>query len=77
MSLPDLTAEGHAIAARECIAIAEHFERVAEIHDGELAPYLARQHRADALAVRARAAKHLDLAIAKTVQDSITRLSVF
>ncbi|WP_369024078.1 hypothetical protein [Nocardia cyriacigeorgica] len=77
MSLPDLTAEGHAIAARECDSIADHFDKLAAIHDGQLAPYLARQHRADALAVRARADKHRDRAIAKTVQDSITNLSVF
>ncbi|WP_280188899.1 MULTISPECIES: hypothetical protein [Nocardia] len=76
MSLPDLSAEGHAIAARECDAIAEHFERVAEIHDGDLAPYLARQHRADALAVRARAAKHRKAAVAKMVQG-VTDLILF
>ncbi|NEW27259.1 hypothetical protein [Nocardia cyriacigeorgica] len=69
MNLPDLTAEGHEIAAQECDAIADHLDRMAEIHDGSLGPYLERQHRNDAANVRARAAKHRRAAADKLARE--------
>ncbi|WP_280481981.1 hypothetical protein [Nocardia cyriacigeorgica] len=62
MPLPELTPHEREIDARECDAIAEHLDRLAEIHDGSLALYLARQHRADAAAIRARAGRHREIA---------------
>lgn len=62
MPLPELTPHEREIAARECDAIAEHLDRLAEIHDGSLALYLARQQRADAAAIRERASWHREIA---------------
>ncbi|WP_280470983.1 hypothetical protein [Nocardia cyriacigeorgica] len=62
MALPELTPHEREIAARQCDAIAEHLDRLAEIHDSSLAQYLARQHRADAAAIRVRAGRHREIA---------------
>lgn len=62
MSLPELTSAEHKIAASECDAIAEYFEKLADLHDGPLGEYLALQHRTDAFGVRARADRHRQLA---------------
>lgn len=58
VSLPELTAREHEVAAQECDAIADHLEKLAGLTDGPLAPYLSTQHRVDAFAIRARAERH-------------------
>ena len=62
MSFPELSSREHEIAAAECDAIADHFEKLAGIHDGPYAEQLSRAHRADAEAVRARADRHRQMA---------------
>jgi hypothetical protein len=55
---PDLSLSEREIVARECDAIAAYLEKLAGQADGPRAAYLATQHRATALAIRARAARH-------------------
>ena len=58
VSFPELTSREHEIAAQECDAVADYLEKRAMNHDGPYAEQLARQHHADAIAVRARADRH-------------------
>ncbi|MGN2634645.1 hypothetical protein ACTD5D_00305 [Nocardia takedensis] len=68
MSLPDLSAREHQVAADECEVLATYLEQLADLVDGEMAVPLARAHRSTAAAMRARAARHREHAERKSAE---------
>lgn len=58
----ELTAREHEVAALECDAIAAYLENLADLADGPLGPNIALAHRATALTVQGRAARHRECA---------------
>lgn len=67
MSLPDLTPREHEVAALECDAIADYLEKLAQLADGPLAMNLASQLNANSVAIRGRAHRHREKALASRV----------